>query len=65
MDKYTGEHIFDKFYQGETSHSKEGNGLGLALVKKVIDLIGGIIEVSSELNVGTTFKIVIRSEKDE
>ena len=65
MDKYTGAHIFDKFYQGETSHSKEGNGLGLALVKKVIDSIGGTIEVSSELNVGTTFIISIRSEENE
>lgn len=60
MDSETGKHIFDKFYQADTSHSKEGNGLGLALVKKVIDIIGGKISVESEIGVGTTFTIVIK-----
>ena len=39
---------------------KEGNGLGLALVKRVIDSLGGKIEVESELNKGTTFTITIK-----
>lgn len=62
IPKETGKHIFDKFYQGDTSHSKEGNGLGLALVKKVIDIIGGQIIVESEVNVGTTFIVKLKGE---
>lgn len=65
MNKETGSRIFEKFYQGDTSHSSEGNGLGLALVKKVIDILGGIIEVESELNKGTTFKVSISEGKNE
>ena len=60
MDSETGKHIFDKFYQGDTSHASEGNGLGLALVKKVIDIIGGSISVESKLNEGTTFIVTIK-----
>ena len=57
MNEVTKKHIFDKFYQGDTSHSKDGNGLGLALVKKTIDLLGGIITVESAPGQGSTFAV--------
>ncbi len=60
MSAEVGAHAFEKFYQGDTSHATEGNGLGLALVKRVVDIMQGEIGVVSAPGVGTTFTVKIR-----
>lgn len=57
MDKETVEHIFEKFYQGDTSHNYQGSGLGMPLVKRIVDLCGGTIMIETELGKGTTFRV--------
>lgn len=57
MSQETIEHMFEKFYQGDKSHSKDGNGLGMALVKKILKLCNGSIDVQSTIGSGTKIQV--------
>lgn len=52
-------HIFEKFYQGDSSHKAEGNGLGLALVKRIVELSKGAVEVKSAPGCGAEFTVIL------
>jgi signal transduction histidine kinase len=57
MDEVTRRRVFEKFYQGDTAHATEGNGLGLALVRRIVDLCGGSVTVESATGEGSTFTV--------
>lgn len=51
--------IFEKFYQGDSSHHQTGNGIGLNIVKRIVTLADGIIEVQSTPSVGSSFTVTL------
>ncbi len=61
MNKQTQRRLFEKFYQGDTSHSQAGNGLGLALVHRVVDLLESEITVKSKEGEGSEFRILLKN----
>lgn len=64
MDDETLTHIFDKFYQGDASRSTEGNGLGLSLTLRILELLNNKISVTSTLGMGSTFTVTIPIVKE-
>ena len=56
-------HIFDKFYQGDSPHKDEGNGLGLALVKKILSVSSGEISVENIDGGGCRFTVVLHGQQ--
>jgi signal transduction histidine kinase len=63
MKEETQKYIFQKFYQGNETRSNQGNGLGLALVKRIVELSGGNISVESQLGKGSVFTVDLPEEK--
>lgn len=63
IDASVGDKIFEKFYQHDNTRSTQGNGLGLSLVKRIIELSDGKISYSSLINVGTTFQIELQNSQ--
>lgn len=57
MSEEVRQRVFEKFYQGDVSRSSQGNGLGLALAKRIVDLHDGEISVSTKERKGTTFTV--------
>ena len=59
MDENTRRHIFDKFYQGDPSHTGDGNGIGLNIVSRILYLCKGSVTVESTIGHGSTFTVTL------
>lgn len=59
MTDETRAHIFDKFFQGDTSHAGVGNGIGLTIVSRILYLCKGSVDVTSEIGRGSTFTVTL------
>lgn len=59
MEREAQKHIFEKFYQEDKSRASDGNGLGLPLIKRIVDLCGGNINVESQLGKGSSFVVTL------
>lgn len=63
MTEEVQKHIFEKFYQGDTSHKSEGNGLGLALVKRIVEMCHGTVQVKSQMGHGAEFTVYLPTSR--
>ena len=64
LSEKTKRHLFDKFYQEDSSHKQEGNGLGLALVKRIVTITGGTIEAENRKEGGCRFTVTLENKKE-
>lgn len=64
MSEEIAPHVFEKFYQGDASHKKEGNGLGLSIVKRVVELCGGSIRLKTAPGEGSVFTVTLPVKSD-
>ena len=59
MSKEVREHLFDPYFQGDSSHSRQGLGLGLSIVKRIVELCKGTISVRSKVGEGSLFTVIL------
>jgi len=65
MEEHVQKRLFEKFYQGDSSHASEGNGLGMAMVKRIVDMCDGTIEVNSQKGFGSVFVVWLPLDSEE
>ena len=59
MSKDIQKHLFDPYFQGDSSHSRQGLGLGLSIVKRIVELCKGTISVRSQVGEGSIFTVIL------